>query len=85
MSIAELVPIYTEGPVAFSKREAVSAIVGARMARSIATGKGNKAAKREALAMMPREELTEQDVDRLAEQHSEGRTYNRAFAPNFKG
>lgn len=59
----------------WSRNEAMRVLFRANMQRQESYGHGNRAARREALARMPREELREQDVDALAERYSESRTH----------
>lgn len=88
VSIAVLVPCYTEQPVAFTKRQAVRCIVNSRMQSPNARGKGSRARRRikrisdalqaecaaATLEWSDSFRLTEADVDALAERYSEART-----------
>lgn len=61
----------------WNRTAAVLVLFRANMERQQSYGHGNKAAKREALARLPVNAPSEQDVDAMAELHSEGRTYRR--------
>jgi len=54
-------------------------IVASNMARANAYGNGNRAARREAMAFMPEERLTEHDVNRMATIDEEIRTEGRRY------
>jgi hypothetical protein len=65
----------------FTKRAAVRNIVAGRLQNNIARGKGKKAQDRAAM-LRPLPILSEEDVDAMAEQDSEGRIFNRQFPIN---
>lgn len=46
ISIARLVPIYTSGWGALSKREAVRLVSGLRLSANVSSGKGNRSRRR---------------------------------------
>jgi hypothetical protein len=82
-TVADLASSDYRRPHLMSRTEAFHHVIG-RNLEPVITGSGNKAARREALARMPREELREEDVDVLAERYSEGRTHRREFATNIQ-